>query len=786
MSLSVRPYAWYILPVFFLLVLMGGLFWQVQQIDIERDQRLSMSLEHIATLDNQVEENMLSLSLRHVRHFDVLGELLNETDQVLARLREDFADEPQWQEDVHALAESVRQQSAAADAFRRSMGVLRNSERYLPQWIDAYIQENPQHREWLLALRADLFQWLAQKDDRRLRQRLERDIRRAREMSMPVLARHLTTILRYSERVETAMQQAIDCGIVENAGVLLQRVRARHMRLMHQQKVQRIWLQGLTLLCLVYLLGLVISRQRMANRLRESNSRLIEMERRLMRDLAEKAQAEARYHTLLNTIPDGVGVHRHGRWLYLNQAALDLFHASSAEELIGTEVIERVHPEQREVVLERIRKEVEQGSPAPLMLQRNLRLDGSVFYGEVQGMPFVDVDGEGAVLVVVRDVTARIEAEEASRRLRVALDQAAEGVFITDAEGKVIYANEACSKLTGLRPEHMLGRYASELRGGAPGDMTYREILDSMRAGKTWEGEFTFLDAQGRQHTVVRKVSPVVNELGEVKYHVGMDFDVTEERALRSRIEHTQRLESLGILAGGIAHDFNNILMAIMGNACMARMQVQEGTELHECLRRIEKASERAADLCRQMLAYSGKGHFVVRPIHLPTLVREISDLMKVSMRAGVRLHRELAQDTPMIDGDVAQLQQVVLNLITNANEAMGEEGGEIHLRIERVWLSEEDIQRMREFCPIDAELPSGEYVLLQVRDTGCGMDEHTRSRLFEPFFTTKFTGRGLGMSAVLGIVRSHRGLLWIDTAPGKGTSFSIYFPVSAKKTPSV
>ncbi len=250
-----------------------------------------------------------------------------------------------------------------------------------------------------------------------------------------------------------------------------------------------------------------------------------------------------------------------------------------------------------------------------------------------------------------------------------------------------------------------------------------------------------------------------------------------EQRRLRQQMEHTQRLESLGVLAGGIAHDFNNLLTAIMGNLALARAEVGPLTPRDDYLMRAEAASRRAADLCRQMLAYSGKGRFVVRPVDLSELVQEMVHLLDLSVAKSTTLNVDLEPGLPLVDADAAQLQQVVMNLVINSAEAIGEGNGVISLSTRSKAISRTEMARR----PFDRELPAGAYVSMEITDSGCGMDEETQRHIFDPFFTTKATGRGLGMCAVVGIIHGHRGALRLDSEPGRGTTFEMVLPASTK-----
>ena len=244
-----------------------------------------------------------------------------------------------------------------------------------------------------------------------------------------------------------------------------------------------------------------------------------------------------------------------------------------------------------------------------------------------------------------------------------------------------------------------------------------------------------------------------------------------------AKVQQAQKLESLGVLAGGIAHDFNNLLTAILGNANLALMDLAPESSARDNLRSIEEASCRAAELCRQMLAYAGLNRFVAEPVNLSRLVQELMHLLHVSISKKALLRCVLAEDLPAIEADPAQLRQVAMNLIINASEAIGEAEGVIAIFTGTMQCEEAYLRE----CHPAGSLACGRYVYLEVIDTGCGMDPEALARIFDPFYTTKFSGRGLGLASVLGIVRQHRGNLRVESVPGRGTTFRVLFPASDK-----
>lgn len=245
-----------------------------------------------------------------------------------------------------------------------------------------------------------------------------------------------------------------------------------------------------------------------------------------------------------------------------------------------------------------------------------------------------------------------------------------------------------------------------------------------------------------------------------------------EQRELESSLREAQKLESLGLLAGGVAHDFNNLLVGVLGNASLALDDLPADSRVRANVEQIELAALRAADLTKQMLAYSGNSRLVAEPLDISLLVDEMAHLLEVAVSKKATLHLQLDRRLGMVNGDRGQLSQVVMNLITNAAEAVGDGGGSIFIRTARVGPDE-----VASFQGVDGVPDAGSYAIVEVRDTGSGMDPETLRRIFEPFFTTKFTGRGLGLAAVCGIVRGHGGHITVESVPGEGTTFRVLLP---------
>ncbi len=486
------------------------------------------------------------------------------------------------------------------------------------------------------------------------------------------------------------------------------------------------------------------------------------------------ARNEENQRHLLDMLPDGVLVHEQGVIVYANPAACRMAGLPT-DVLTGRNMMDFVHADSRQMIVERMQQVMQRREPATLAEEQLLRSDGRSFIAEVEAMP-VFWNNHSVIQVVIHDISERRQREEEISRLAAILELTSDFVGTADVDGHVLYVNTAGLKMVGLAPDTQIhDKMISDFHPVEESKRLKERIFPIAEQQGSCQVECTFLHQDGHEVPASAVFTAHKDANGHVTHYSVIARDLTEERKRNQQLEHTQRLESLGILAGGIAHDFNNILTAIMGNAAMAERSLDDASPAKEKLARIEASTQRASDLCRQMLAYSGKGKFVVKAINLSDMVEEMTRLMEVSIRKNVVIKYHLAEHLPAVEADMAQLQQVILNLITNANEAIGDKSGVISFSTGVMHADGSYLQ-----AAISGEtLPQGRYVYIEVSDTGCGMDADTMKKIFDPFFTTKFTGRGLGMSAVLGIIRGHHGALRVYSEPGKGTTFKILLPAS-------
>jgi PAS domain S-box-containing protein len=419
---------------------------------------------------------------------------------------------------------------------------------------------------------------------------------------------------------------------------------------------------------------------------------------------------------------------------------------------------------------------------------------------------------------------AHLQVEAERRRYHELFELAPDAYVVTNLTGIVSEANRSASRLFGIDPQFMVGK-ALAAYVESEDRPRFRALLHQRSAGETRTTPFKLRTRRGHRLYAELTYSVVEDTEGATDGFRWLIRDVTEQerlarqiRTLNAELEsrvaertadlrtaqrisedlyrreqaarhaaeaseaqsrHVQKLESIGVLAGGIAHDFNNLLHVILGNADIAMSQLPGRSPARGPLEEVVRATIRAADLTRQMLAYSGKGAFVVRHLDLSSEVREMATLLRTAISKQATLVWELEEDLPAVNADATQIRQVVMNLITNASDALQDSEGSITLRTGMA--HPDELKDNRFGPPVGTTEPpidtTGPYVYLEVTDTGSGMTPETLQRMFDPFFSTKFSGRGLGLAAVMGIVQSHQGLVRIRTEPGTGTSFQVLLP---------
>jgi len=490
-----------------------------------------------------------------------------------------------------------------------------------------------------------------------------------------------------------------------------------------------------------------------------------------------RVKAERDYRTLFHSIHDGISIHdaQSGQVLDINEALARMFQ-TTRDRLLATDLKEITQTSDSftaEALIERIRRTDQEGPS--LFEWRARRSDGTFFWAEASCQGAL-IDGRRVVLATIRDIEKRIEAQEHQRRsddLNRAIIEGFDGyIFICSQTGILEFANQALS-----------ARLA-----GDPIGASCQEVLSRLIGPAPWCKDPSTFSQGGSHHEVQGPdgcwydvVRANLDRSGGTSSTLILIRDITqrkaderEKAALLARIHQGEKLESLGVLAGGAAHDFNNLLTAILGNADLAGEQIPAGSPGKASIEKLKQAARKAADLTKQLLAYSGQGRFRVGPVSVNHVIREVVDVLRVSLPHVHHLEFHLDPTNPQVLADSIQFKQVVMNLLTNAGEATEGTHGSI------TFTTGVSRPPTNSHCePADATLPAGPLVFLEVKDEGRGMSDETRRRMFEPFFSTKFTGRGLGMAAVLGIVRSHSGGIQVESSAGRGTAIRVWLPAA-------
>jgi PAS domain S-box-containing protein len=355
--------------------------------------------------------------------------------------------------------------------------------------------------------------------------------------------------------------------------------------------------------------------------------------------------------------------------------------------------------------------------------------------------------------------------------LTTAVEQAAESVMITDRSGTIEYVNPAFERISGYARDEIIGKKPSILKSGKQDAAFYRAMWESISRGEVWKGRMVNKKKDGSLYEVEISISPIRDAGGAVTKYVSVKRDVTEERRLEKQLVRAQKMEAIGTLAGGIAHDFNNIVTAILGFTDLVINDIPEGTKARRRLGYVREAGLRARDLIKQIMSFARQSDTGRKPVRLGPVVRETLKLMRASIPSTVEIRQSIVPDKDWVLADPVQIEQVLMNLCTNAAHAMREHGGLLDVSLAPVDLTAGDVPQ--------PDMVPGAYAKITVADTGCGMDAPTLEQIFDPFFTTKRPdeGTGLGLAVVHGIVKGYGGAITVGSEPGKGSVFTVFLP---------
>jgi two-component system cell cycle sensor histidine kinase/response regulator CckA len=464
-----------------------------------------------------------------------------------------------------------------------------------------------------------------------------------------------------------------------------------------------------------------------------------------------------------------------GEWLLLNEHFCGMLGYTQGE-LRGKTFLEVTHPDDRESSQAFLQLLLAGEVSAGALEKRYIRKDGNIVWAKL----FVSLarDEENRprhFITVVEDISDRVQAEnalhESEERFRNMADTAPVMIWVSDDNKQIIFFNKTWLTFTGRTLEQELGSGWAE--GIHPDDLNgcYSSFCSAFDARRSFGIEYRLRRADGEYRWMLCSGVPRFAPGGVFAGYIGSDIDITDLRRAQEEVFARQKWESLGVLTGGIAHDFNNLLGGILAEAELAETYLTTGTSPAEEIQVIKAIAIRAAEIVRELMIFSGQDKAVLEPVDVSRLVEEMLELLKVSISKHAILQTNLLPNLPPIRGNAAQIRQILMNLVINASEAIGEKPGVISVMTSCVRGGEDA-------APYDlGKLPEGYYLRLEVSDTGCGMTDEERARIFDPFFTTKFAGRGLGLAVVQGIVKAHEGTITLASVPGKGTSFRIHFP---------
>jgi two-component system cell cycle sensor histidine kinase/response regulator CckA len=499
------------------------------------------------------------------------------------------------------------------------------------------------------------------------------------------------------------------------------------------------------------------------------------------RDITERKRAEEvlrkrerELSIIIDNMPGLVShVDRDLRYVYASKGYERMFGVPPQQvvgrrmpEVVGEEVFGQAEPHVQKAL-----------SGEQVTVETPIRLpDGELSYGLTTFVPDIDANGEvGGLFIIGLDISELRRAEAERERLLSAIDQAAETIVITDAEGTIQYVNPAFQRITGYSRAEARGQNMRFLKSGKQDDSFYRQMWETIASGNTWQGTIVNRRKDGTLFTEVAAISPVHDAAGNIVSYVAAKRDITQELELEQQYRQAQKMEAVGRLAGGIAHDFNNMLGVILGRAEFALTMLEPSHPLKESLEEILRAAERSADLTRQLLAFARKQTIAPKVLDLNLAVEGTLRMLRRLVGEEIDLQWLPAADLWEVEMDPVQIDQILANLCVNSREAI-EGVGRITIQTGNVVLEDA-------YCRAHPGVDPGQYVMLAVSDDGRGMDEETQAHLFEPFFTTRKGGEGsgLGLATVFGIVKQNSGFIDVYSEPQHGATFEIYLARSKK-----
>ncbi len=484
-------------------------------------------------------------------------------------------------------------------------------------------------------------------------------------------------------------------------------------------------------------------------------------------------ESEERFRSAFHHAAIGMAlVSPDGEFLQVNRSLCDML-GYSEQELLDLPWRVIADAEERDTGPEHFRRLLDGEVQVEQVEQRYLHKNGHEVWVQMSSSLLRDPNGRPLYFVSqFRDVNQSKRAERDRVLLVAAAEQSVESIVMINCDGIISYANLAFERTHDCRREDAIGQHFRLFLGDDSAEPLYLALWESLSRGETWHGHISEKDRQGQPRELTTSISPIRDQAGKVIHYVVTQRDVTQERVMERQLRRAQKMEAIGTLAGGIAHDFNNILAAIIGYSEMVLFKIEKGSPIRHNLEQVLRASNRAKELVKQILAFSRQNEQELKPIQVGIIIKEALKLLRASLPTTIEIRQHLAVRNALVLADPVQVHQVVMNLCANAAHAMRASGGVLEVTLEEVEL---DVQAVEQH----ADLAPGHYLCLTVKDSGHGMSPEIMARIFDPFFSTKIPGEGTGMglSVVHGIVKGHGGTIEVASELRGGTTFQVYFP---------